>query len=174
MRLVIVQAVNPPPGYPPGVTHQQLDTLIAHGKMAIDAYVYLWHGALGVTERNARLLDGYQPWLRNYWLDVEDAGHAGSVRQNCDDVNTGMALLDMLSGHAHDRCGIYTGAWYWQPFMGDWTAYSDHPLWTADYDGVPDPTVFHRYGGWTECAVKQFKGTSVFEGVGGVDINVVA
>ncbi len=59
------------------------------------------------------------------------------------------------------RPGIYTGGWCW--IHGD--VLTDVPLWAAQYDGIPDPDVFTPFGGWTQCAIKQYSAE-------GIDLNI--
>src|SRR5258708_31527233 len=41
--LVLVEAIDPPPAYPPSVTAQQIDTIVSSGlQVAVDGYIYCW------------------------------------------------------------------------------------------------------------------------------------
>lgn len=166
VRLVIVQAVDPPAGYPPGQTHQQLDAVLNDGRFAADAYVYLWHDAIWLTDRNAHLLDGYEGMLRRVWLDVEDAEGANYWTQNVEDVRAGIDICERYSWS-----GIYTGRWYWTKYTMNTedAAASSLPLWDAHYDGIPDVAGFVPYGGWSRRFIKQHIG----RWQAGVDLNVL-
>src|SRR5690349_19823357 len=76
--LVIVQAIEPPAGYPPGVTRQQLQACQDAG-LPTDAYVYLWTNSDVAAEmqRKLALLDGYP--IGRLWLDAEDISSASGV-----------------------------------------------------------------------------------------------
>src|SRR4051794_34374489 len=67
---VIVQAIEPPPGYPAGQTRQQVEACLAAG-FTVDAYIWLWFDLdTADIRRKLDLLDGLN--IRQLWLDVED------------------------------------------------------------------------------------------------------
>jgi hypothetical protein len=66
---VVVQAIDPPPGYAPGVTRQQIQALQAAG-IEVEAYVYLWTSSPGSIAHHLGLLDGLG--IERVWLDCED------------------------------------------------------------------------------------------------------
>lgn len=71
----------------------------------------------------------------------------------------------------------YTGRWFWQGHAGDTTAIADLGvgLWDSDYDDLADTEQsWTPYGGWTRRRIKQYRGTSVFDGVSGVDMNALS
>ncbi len=76
------------------------------------------------------------------WLDVEDEAGAerGLIR---DWLN---AALDEVAKRGYSA-GIYTGQWFWAVY-GAGDSYSHVPLWTAQYDGVPDLDSVKLFGGW--------------------------
>jgi len=175
LKLVIVQAVDPPPNYPAGVTRSQVAATLAAG-LPVDAYVYLWF-SLGAEalERHLSLLDGFP--IRQLWLDVEDTGAKYFSPLECE--TTVQAALNVCDAYKTEvgHTGIYTGRWFWaEPaYMGNTDRWADRKLWTSDYDGVPDTTVgFEPYGGWTECRIKQHIGTSEWGGISGIDQNVLS
>ena len=172
--LVIVQAIDPPPGYPAGVTRQQIEACAAAG-IVTDLYLYLWTHSNVEADMRAKLAltSGLEQHIRKVWLDVEDTAPA-LVEERIRAVQQALAVLDGWTG-AHDkpRAGIYTGGWYWRGYMGNTVEFNDRALWTSQYDGIRDPAVVTLYGGWTSCAIKQFAGTSVLSGQGGVDLNVL-
>jgi hypothetical protein len=65
---------------------------------------------------------------------------------------------------------VYTGAWWWIPSTGNSTLFRDRKLWLAQYDDIPDATVFNPLGGWSECRVKQYAGSQP----DGTDLNVLS
>jgi hypothetical protein len=164
----IVQAVDPPPQYPRGVTREQLQ-ILADNSMPADAYVYLWF-SLGLDDvrRKLQLLDGFR--IGRLWLDVEDTAHGRP------EVLISDALAVLAAYPADDPPGIYTGKWWWDRYMTESraTVFSSFPLWASQYDGIPDPTVWTPFGGWTTLAVKQHQGTTQLCGVTGLDMNVYA
>lgn len=62
---------------------------------------------------------------------------------------------------------IYTGEWFWSGHLGNLTAFSNVPLWTAQYDGVAILDSAKPYGGWTPARIvgKQYSGTGQLHGV---------
>lgn len=59
------------------------------------------------------------------------------------------------------RPGIYTARWYWDQYMIGVTAFSDLPLWLAEYDDDPDIESVVLFGGWQRAAAKQWSNTPV-------------
>jgi hypothetical protein len=176
VELVIVQAVDPPAGYPPGQTRAQIQQCLDAG-LVVDAYVWIWFD-LDVEDINRKLalLDGLA--VRQVWLDVEDQA-AARYDQATSEAKVGAALeaCDGYQTSSAERTGVYSGRWFWADsrYMGNTTAFSDRKLWDSDYDGIVDcATSFAPYGGWTSRAIKQYAGTSEFCGVGGVDMNVLS
>jgi hypothetical protein len=175
--LVIVQAIDPPHGYPAGRTRQQLSVL-NDGHMPADAYVYLWFDAsVDHVQRALTLLDDLA--IGRIWLDVEDVAAAGYDQATTE--SRVKAALDVCDEYANvrnlPRAGIYTGHWFWADprYMGNTARFSDRLLWDSQYDGVADVAAnFRMYGGWSGRAIKQHIGTSALCGVSGVDQNVVS
>lgn len=173
----IIQSVDPPPGYPEGKTRGQIAFCAANG-MTVDAYIWLWFDLdIADINRKLALLDGLP--VRRLWLDVEDTA-AQKYSQALTETKVGdalFALTDYSADHGlHGLPGIYTGAWFWTDpkYMGNTTTFSNRDLWTAQYDDIPDTSVFTPYGGWTSCAIKQYHGTMGLHGVWDIDLNVLS
>jgi len=174
--LVIVQAIDPPPTYPPSVTAQQLDMAVSCG-LAVDAYIYCWWD-MDRMRRDVVTLGGRQ--LNRLWLDVEEFanGLPGTVAARIAFVKQALAVLDAYPHKQQAQVGIYTGGWFWgnartANYMRNATDFSNRPLWTSQYDGIPNVDVADMYGGWQKAAIKQWKGTTSLAGVQKVDLNVV-
>ncbi len=93
-------------------------------------------------------------------------------------VNQALAVLDAYPNKQQAQAGIYTGSWYWgdathSNYMGNAANFANRPLWTSEYDGIPNVDVVSLYGGWQRAALKQWQGTSTLAGVKNVDLNVV-
>jgi len=171
--LVIVQAVDPPAGYPAGCTKQQIQTLNQAG-MPVDAYVFFWFDSdPGHIDNALALLEGLT--IHRVWLDLEDVAAKGY-----DQATTVAKVTDALQrcdnwSQAHNLplpTGIYTGSWYWtnSAYMGNTQAFNSRDLWSASYDFIADASQgFVAYGGWTQCTIKQHIGSSAFCGVSGLD-----
>jgi Glycosyl hydrolases family 25 len=173
--LVIVQAINPPPGYPAGQTQQQIEACAQAG-IITDAYVFLWTHSNVDADMRAKLatLGGLELHVRKLWLDVEDTAGA-AVEQRLTSIRQALAVCDgWCKTYGKPRTGIYTGRWWWQGYLGNTTEFGDRDLWASQYDGIDDATVFSPFGGWTACRIKQHAGTSTLAGVGNVDLNVLS
>lgn len=172
---VIVQAVDPPPGFPPGVTVQQVMACIDAG-FTVDAYVWLWFGAsIDDIHHKLSLIDGLA--IRQLWLDVEDTAAITYDQATCEaKVAEALAVLDAY-GTITNQVGVYSGRWFWldRRYMGNTTAFADRELWDANYDDVADAALgFVPYGGWTSARIKQFRGSIAVGGIGGLDLNVLS
>lgn len=173
IKLVIIQTIDPPAGYPSGRTQQQIETCLAAG-IAVDIYVWDWVslGAQDILNKLA-LVRPYQGRLREVWVDAEDTAPA-SVESRIESLREACSLVDG-SGIFTKAAGIYTGGWYWRAYMANTTEFGDRELWDSDYDHVADSAYgWQPYGGWTERAIKQHIGSSAFEGIGGIDQNVLS
>lgn len=173
--LVIVQAIDPPIGYPAGRTRDQIQACSAAG-LDVDAYVWLWFG-LDVADirRKLSLLDGLT--IRKLWLDVEDTAAVKYDDATCQaKVSAALAACDAYATTSATPTGIYTGRWFWtdQRYMANTTAFADRELWDAAYDGQQTTDGFVSYGGWQSRALHQYAGTSTLEGIGDVDLDVLS
>lgn len=175
VELIIVQAVDPPPGYPLGVTRQQIAACLEAG-LAVDAYVWFWFERSlwpWDLDRKLALLDGLP--IRQLWLDVEDTAPGYSPEQRAAAVSLALSRLDAYRTTSGQKAGVYTGRWYWTDYLADTPEFADRELWDADYDGIEDAEQsWEPYGGWTERAIKQWRGTSELAGMGGIDLNVLS
>jgi hypothetical protein len=164
IRRVIVQSLDPPPGYPTGVTRQQVEACQAAG-FSVEAYVYLWTSQPHDIARQLDLLRGLS--LSRVWLDCEDT-MAASPAMRVTAIRIGLQAI----ADAGFAAGIYTGRWWWTAYAGDPQDFSHLPLWPSTYDGVADRAQgFAAFGGWTEAAMKQYAGTSSLAGIGGLDLD---
>jgi hypothetical protein len=173
--LVIVQAVDPPVGYPTGRTRQQIEACAVAG-IETDVYVYLFVRENVEADMRSKLalLNGLEHMVGRVWVDIEDTS-AATVAARVSAIRKALAVTDGWSAaHNKPRTGIYGARWYWTAYLTNTTEFSDRDLWAAQYDGIEDTTVFNPFGGWTRCVLKQYAGTSALAGVTGVDLNVVA
>lgn len=170
-ELVIVQAIDPPAGYPVGKTREQIQQCLAAG-LTVDAYVWLWfdYGVKDI-ERKLALLDGLP--IRQLWLDVEDSAAVRYDQATKEaKIADALAACDARPVTSGERTGIYSGRWFWadRRYAGNTAAFSDRLLWDADYDDLVDTGGFVSYGGWTERAIKQYAGSQP----DGTDLNVLS
>ena len=176
VRHVIIQSIDPPAGYPPGRTREQIQACQAAG-LTVDAYVWLWFDLdVADIQRKLGLLDGLQ--IRQLWLDVEDTASIKYDQATTEaKVTAALAACDAYKTQSGQKTGVYSGRWFWadQRYMGNTAAYADRELWDANYDDVADAAAgFHGYGGWQAPRIKQYRGSSVLGSVGGIDLNVLS
>jgi len=174
--LVIAQSLNPPAGYPPGVTRQQVQAVTDAG-LACDIYLWLWTGSNVEQDMRNKLavVNGQEHLIRKVWLDVEDTS-TSSPGQRINAVRQAYAVIDgWTQTHGKPPAGLYSALWYWPSYMDNTPEFSGRQLWDADYDGIEDAAASWRpYGGWSERAIKQYAGTSTLSGQGGIDLNVLS
>jgi hypothetical protein len=174
--LVIAQSLNPPAGYPPGVTRQQINACAQAG-MPVDIYLWLWTNSNVTLDIRAKLavVDGLEGLIRKVWVDVEDTSQA-SVAARIGAARAAFAVADeWCLMHGKPTPGLYSARWYWPTYMGNTQEFGDRALWDAQYDGNPDNEAgWQPYGGWSERRIKQYAGTSTLAGQGGVDLNVLS
>ncbi|HJL15154.1 MAG TPA: GH25 family lysozyme, partial [Sandaracinaceae bacterium LLY-WYZ-13_1] len=148
------------------IARQQLDMALARG-MSVDAYVYLyWDGDMRAQVEDAlRVLDEYP--IGRVWLDAEE--HPGGLGR----AAIGDRLDQALDACGDVPCGIYTAAWWWNPF-GPNDRFADVPLWYAHYDDDPLMSTWghQSFGGWTEPWGKQWMGDIYVCGID-VDQNTI-
>jgi hypothetical protein len=164
----IVQALQPPPGYPPDVAAQQLAALRDSGITDLQGYVVWWFGNTPdyLGPLLAVLADG---GVTTCWLDVEDT-RPYPLATRIEEVRAALAYIQ-----AHGmRTGIYTAHWYWTRYMGDCTEFATLPLWAAQYDDDPNLGTVALFGGWERAQIKQYRGTTSIAGIPAVDLNVAA
>lgn len=111
----IVQAVDPPAGYPPDVAAQQLATLRAEGVTNLQGYVVWWFG--NTPDYLGPLLDTLEAGgVTTCWLDIEDARPANNqmtVAQRTEEVRAAIGYIEARGLHV----GIYTAHCYWTAYM---------------------------------------------------------
>ena len=74
--------------------------------------------------------------------DIEDKYAGPDVAAN---VLTFLSELERLIGV---RPVIYTGAWWWNPYIGNVSWASDYPLWVANYTTASDPLLPSAWSTW--------------------------
>lgn len=173
---VIVQAVDPPPGYPAGRTREQVQACLDAG-LTVDAYVWLWFDLDAAdVRRKLHLLDGLD--IRQLWLDVEDTAALKYDQPTTETkVTAALQACDAFASTSGARTGVYSGRWFWtdRRYMANTSSFADRDLWDANYDDVADAAIgYAPYGGWQQVAIKQFRGTTAVGGIGGLDVNVLS
>ncbi len=152
------------------IAHRQLD-LGADAGMSLAVYTWAY---FTVDHPESFAADAVREYGRHqplvYWIDCEDVdGYSyGEPNLNITWLHRALAAFDALGV----RAGIYTGAWWWLPYMGGTHGFRERPLWDAAYNGNPSleaPT----YGGWERRRGHQYfgSGTGQVEGYA-LDLNV--
>ena len=139
-EFVIVQAINPPPGYPGhdvgGYTSDQIMAGIDDGKY-VGVYVWLWNSFStsaatkdDIDRRLALIPD--VPLSMRLWLDMEDTTQDhGPARQQ--DVLDALEVMDAYAiDHDLPPTGVYSGDWYIRGYMDAWFP-PGRVYWKADY-----------------------------------------
>lgn len=142
----IVGLQYPGPAYPPGVAHQQIPMLDAHGIKIVAVYAMSQH-------------------ISETWPKVEHLRHLiPQVYIDCEENNIDRAWIDSSLDFADAiklpfRSGVYTGDWFWKnQEYAHW--FGDRDLWAAQYDENYDINTFQPVGDWQRCKVKQVTGTA--------------
>lgn len=163
-----------------GAVYANLDLTARNLAMAravgfeVDIYAYLWLGG-NITERVKRtIILALQYGCERIWLDLEDDGNGESGIPN-PGTYPPSRVKDIIA-QAIDACddfpfGLYSGKWWWEPATGSTTLWADVPWWVAEYDGIPDLSVFTPFCGITKLHGKQYQGTHEVCGMS-IDSNV--
>jgi hypothetical protein len=139
--------------------HQQLQVCRDAGfQVAAYVWAYFSEDPKDTAQAALDLYDQFSP--DTYWLDCEEtdpqwAGSSPGQRQQW------LGACVSAFEDAGKRVGVYTGSWWWVPYMDNSPLFADLPLWDADYDGVADDNDWSHYGGWSERAGKQYSGNPI-------------
>ena len=96
------------------------------------------------------------------------------LQSRVDELRDAFELCDQFPTRSGLKTMLYSASWFWGPYMGSTTVFSDRPGWGALYDGRADPGVWTPFAGLRSLAIKQYAGTSTLAGVGNLDLNVLA
>lgn len=106
--------------------------------------------------------------IRFVALDIED-----SALRLLHPTNPKGRLDDAISHIMDKPVVIYTSRHMWSKVMRGMAGFERYPLWDAHYDEVAElDTNWVPYGGWTQCAMKQYKGTTLVPGGISADLNI--
>jgi hypothetical protein len=133
----------------------------AFGIASEDIYCFLYFGLPHERREvsNALALAKNLGGIKRIWLDVEATppNEASDMTpQKRINVVAECAAEIERAGYG---VGIYTGRWYWVPYMENTTAFSKYPLWLAYWgknDGTQPPIKIVDFGGWQRVSVHQF------------------
>lgn len=158
------------PGWYGLQSRQQAESAQAGG-MRVEAYTYMEFTSDPEGWVDAALASVGDTPVRRWWLDVEDTRATITPQERIALTRRALARFQ----HHGIFAGIYTGGWYWRPYMANTDAFAKEgrPLWNSYYDGDPDIDGL-PYGGWTEAdvAIEQFTGTTTIGGQS-VDSNYI-
>jgi hypothetical protein len=161
-EFVIVQAIEPPPGYPGygyvdpetgkrGYTGEQLRAAREDGKK-VGIYVWLWSG-LADTQSNIlgrlQTVPSSVPLDMRPWLDIED-NTANTTRQRQKDILDARATMDeWASQMGLPQSGGYSADWYVKDYLDGWWP-DNFVKWWANYSApagsiIGGDVVAHQY-----------------------------
>lgn len=151
-----------------------INTARAQCQMVVDAgmrlhgypWCYFTESPEGAAQR-VRDLYADLP-IAHVWPDCEETHYVSTPGHNIDWLQRYLAVLE-----AQWPVGIYTGRWWWVPYMGNSTVCADLPLWDAEYTGAPALGMAAPYGGWTRRAIHQYSGNGSLAGISPLDLNAV-
>src|ERR1051325_5474721 len=109
---VIIQAIDPPPGYPVGRTRAQIQACLDAG-LTVDAYVWLWFDLdVADIQRKLHLLDGLP--IHQLWLDVEDTAAVKYDQATTEaKISAALEACDAFPVVSGLKTGVYSGRWFW-------------------------------------------------------------
>jgi GH25 family lysozyme M1 (1,4-beta-N-acetylmuramidase) len=141
------------------VARQQL-TAVTEGGLEAEAYIYMYWGQdpavqVGYASQACAGLP-----VRRLWVDFEDDK---APKNAPDKVKAWIYRCLDAAAAVGLPLGIYTAWWWWTVWADDTHDFCDYPLWVAAYDAKAD-LEFPPFGGWTNCALKQYAGTTDFCG----------
>lgn len=118
-------------------TEQQIGAAVEHGGFGIEAYTYLEWGWDPVEWVRAalRATGDHEDAVSRWWTDIEDAKNIAK----CPSLTLRIAYVDKALDeftHWGVQSGIYTGAWFWIPYMANEPKWADRLLWPSQYEEV--------------------------------------
>ncbi len=156
----------------PSVTRRQWEACNLEGFHVDSLYCFVYWD-LEDVRRISEALQLAEQYNLSVWLDCEwtHQGYPGTGTW-APPVNTLKSLIRKYKQQLGARyAGIYTGKWWWEPYVGNTTEFSGDPLWHAAYQAAqPDFDDFLPYGGWTRPLLWQYSSNGT-QGVN-ADLNV--
>ena len=152
---------------------QLINTARAQCKMVLDAgmhlqgyvWAYFTEAPVAAASYWHALYDDIP--LERVWVDCEaETRHRGTPAHNVEWLH---AVLDGLQPWP---TGVYTGRWWWVPYMGNSKEFTEQPLWDADYTGVPNLYPISLYGGWNRRYIHQYSGNGSLAGINPLDLDL--
>jgi GH25 family lysozyme M1 (1,4-beta-N-acetylmuramidase) len=128
-----------------GYTQTQIDNALAAGLDVPGVYELLYWG-----DRDYARIEHAKSFGRPVWIDCEAEVPPGWLPEHV--VSRIAVAVNQLGAQC---AGIYTGRWWWVPQTRNSVAFSDLPLWHAEY-GVEPFAKFTAYGGWTRPTIWQY------------------
>lgn len=163
VRKVWIQAINPPAGYPPGQTQQQIELFLGIGGVKVGVYFYHWYeDYAGALNGRIDLVRPYFGELDDWVNDIEDilTGRTWTVQQRVDSVNAANDTLGQIPTAVNKRRG-YSGLWYLNGYVGGRADFFEE-WWLSQYDNIRDANVINTLPGMGPVIAKQYVGTSTF------------
>lgn len=143
------------------ISRDMIQKCRAVGIKAEDIYAFLYFGLPHELREvhNALRLAEELGGIKRIWLDVEARPpHEAEGMNPYRRIAVVTKAVEMV-WRGGVQPGIYTGQWYWVPYMANTTIFSKLPLWLSYYgknDGTQTPIRQTSFGGWTRVAVHQY------------------
>jgi len=131
------------------------------GIKAEDLYAFLYFGWPHERREveHALRLAREEGGIKRVWLDVEARPPHETWNMNPFERARIVRECVQQVREAGLQPGIYTGRWYWVPYMGNTTEFASLPLWHSYYgrnDGTQPPIREVDFGGWKTAAAHQY------------------
>lgn len=132
------------------------------GLPILGTYAFLYFGLDTTGQTMAAIRVAKDFGIGTVWLDCESTGTLEDGHQTHETRQRQLRdCVQLVEAHGL-RAGIYTGSWWWPPYMANTAEFSRLPLWHAAYgpnSGPADPIRTVNYGGWSAVAVHQYTST---------------
>jgi hypothetical protein len=131
------------------------------GIVVEDLYAFIYFGLPHETREveHAIALAYELGGIKRIWLDVEARPpHEAPTMNAFERVRRLRAAVRRVL-EAWIQPGIYTGEWYWRPYMGNTDEFFYLPLWHSYYganDGKQPPIREVNFGGWKQAVAHQY------------------
>lgn len=142
------------------ISSDMLRKLRSVGIAVDDAYAFLYFGKPWEKREVTNAIRLHREHkLKRIWLDVEARPpHEETWVTPEYRIRVVRDCVNLIRSEGVEPC-IYTGRWYWVPYMNNTREFSSLKLWHSEYgrnDGTMSPVRYVDYGGWHRVSVHQY------------------